>query len=230
MRFHGEARRDRYDAIVVGAGMGGLTAAALLARGGRDVLVIERHDRVGGYAHAFRRGRHLFDSAVHLVGGCEPVSFEGGGVVHRLLSALGVRDRCEFKRVDPVYEVRFPGAALRAPADMEEFVRVHCADRVAEAKGLRQFLQECLNARRETRLAEELSNPFEVVKTPDRFPTLMRYRRATVAQVLDAHVDAPRTKAFASALWPYMGLPPSRGSFLYFAGMLMSYLADGAFY
>ena len=72
MRFRGESRRDAYDVIVVGSGIGGLTAAALLARAGRRVLVVERHDRVGGYAHAFRRGRYLFDSAVHLVGGCEP--------------------------------------------------------------------------------------------------------------------------------------------------------------
>jgi len=93
MRFHGEARKDRYDAAIVGSGIGGLTAAALLARADLDVLVIERHDRVGGYAHSFRRGRYLFDSAVHLIGGCEPSSFEGGGLIHNLLAELGVRDR-----------------------------------------------------------------------------------------------------------------------------------------
>ena len=46
MRFRGESRRDGYDVIVVGSGIGGLTAAALLARAGRSVLVVERHDRV----------------------------------------------------------------------------------------------------------------------------------------------------------------------------------------
>ncbi len=230
MRFHGEASRDAYDVVVIGAGMGGLTAAALLARAGRRVLIVERHDRVGGYAHAFRRGRYLFDSAVHMVGGCEPVAFEGGGLLHRLLAALGVRERLDFERVDPCYAAVYPGAEVQVRPDLDEFVRIHARGSAAEAKGLRQVLNECLNIRQETRAAAELTSPFDVVRRPDRFPTLLRYRRATLAQVLDDHLARPETKTFAATLWPYLGLPPSRVSFLYFATMLMSYLADGAFY
>lgn len=230
MRFHAESKRDAYDAIVVGAGLGGLTAAALLARSGRRVLVIERHDRVGGYAHSFRRGGYLFDSAVHLVGGCEPVAFEGGGLVHRLLSSVGVLSQCRFERIDPSYAAVYPDARVEAPSDLEEFVRVHTAACPAEAKGLRQVLQECLNVRQETRRAESLQDPLDLMKTPGRFPTLLRYHRATLADVLDDHLDSPRLKAHVASLWPYVGLPPSRVSFLYFASMMMSYLADGAYY
>ena len=43
----------RYDAIVVGAGLGGLTAAALLALAGQRVLVLERNPRVGGAATVY---------------------------------------------------------------------------------------------------------------------------------------------------------------------------------
>jgi phytoene desaturase len=230
VRFHGEASRDAYDAIVVGAGMGGLTAAALLARAGRSVLLVERHDRVGGYAHAFRRGRYLFDSAVHMVGGCEPVAFEGGGLIHRLLSALGITSRLDFERIDPFYAAAYPGRTVRASCDLEDFVQIHAGGRSAEAKGLRQVLNECLNIRQETRRATELARPFDVMRHPDHFPTLLRYRRATLGQILDEHLERPETKAFAATLWPYLGLPPSRLSFLYYATMLMSYLADGAYY
>jgi prolycopene isomerase len=230
MRFRGESRRDAYDVIVVGSGIGGLTAAALLARAGRRVLVVERHDRVGGYAHSFRRGRYLFDSAVHLVGGCEPAPFEGGGLIHSLLATLGVRERCDFARIDPCYAADYPGLSIQAPCSVEEFVQVHSREDRAEAKALRQLLQECRDVREETRRASQLPSPFGAIRDTRRFPTLLRYRRATLAQVLDAQLESPQLRALVGTLWPYLGLPPSRLSFLYFANMLMSYLIEGAFY
>lgn len=230
MRFHTESRRDAYDAIVVGSGIGGLTTAGLLARAGRSVLVVERHDRVGGYAHAFRRGRYHFDSAVHLVGGCEPGRFEGGGLVHNLLTDLGVRDQVEFTRIDPAFTAVFPGLAVDAPGDLDDFVDCYANEFPSEEKGLRQFFHECLNIRDETRRASELDGPLAAISKPSRFSTLMRYRRATLAQVLDAHIASPELRAIIATLWPYLGLPPSKVSFLYYATMMMSYLADGAYY
>jgi len=229
MRFHEEAARDAYDAIVVGSGVGGLTTAALLARAGRSVLVVERHDRPGGYAHAFRRRGYRFDSAVHLVGGCEPVPFEEGGLLHRLLEQLGVRERCRFTRVDPCYRVEWPGLTLEAPCDLERFVEAHVEQFPAEAKGVRGFVEDCLAIRAEASRAEEDVGPGPLA-SPERFPLLLRYRRATLARVLADRLADPGARAALAALWPYLGLPPSRVSFLYFATMLMSYVADGAYY
>lgn len=229
MRFHEEASRDTYDAIVVGSGLGGLTAAALLARAGQRVLAVERHDRPGGYAHAFRRQRYRFDSAVHLVGGCEAVPFEEGGTLHRLLSGLGVRERCDFVRVDPCYRVEWPGLTLDAPCSLEPFIDAHVELFPAEEKGIRGFVQDCLAVRAEaSRAAEDLARG--PLSRPERFPLLLRYRRATLGRVLEEQIGDPAARAALSALWPFLGLPPSRVSFLYFATMLMSYIADGAYY
>ncbi len=214
----------------MGSGVGGLTTAGLLARAGRSVLVVERHDRVGGYAHAFRRGRYHFDSAVHLIGGCEPVAFKGGGQIHNLLTKLGVRDQVEFNRIDPVYSAVYPGMVVEAPGHLDDFVELYANEFPSEAKGLREFFQECLNIRDETRRADQLEGVLDAIKSPGRYPTLMRYRRATLAQVLDDHIESAELRAVICTLWPYLGLPPSRVSFLYFATMLMSYLADGAYY
>lgn len=228
MRFHEEAQRDAYDAIVVGSGLGGLSAAALLARRGRSVLVVERHDRPGGYAHAFRRRGYRFDSAVHMVSGCEPSPLAGGSVLHRLLTALGVRDECDFARVDPCYRVEWPGFALDAPAGLEGFAEAHAERFPAAAKGIRSFLDDCLAIRHEANRAEEDSGAGPLAR-PERFPLLLRYRRASLERVLADRVDDPEARAALATLWPYLGLPPSQLSFLYFATMLMSYVEDGAY-
>ena len=56
---------ERYDAIVVGGGLGGMTAAKRLADAGRSVLLVESFSRLGGYATWFRRRGHIFDVALH---------------------------------------------------------------------------------------------------------------------------------------------------------------------
>ena len=69
LSYKQQTLEDRWDAIVIGSGIGGLAAAALLSKhAGKKVLVLERHYTAGGYTHSFRRPGYAWDVGVHYVG------------------------------------------------------------------------------------------------------------------------------------------------------------------
>ena len=59
---------DHYDTIVIGSGMGSLTTAAILAKEGQKVLVLERHYTAGGFTHIFKRKGYEWDVGIHYIG------------------------------------------------------------------------------------------------------------------------------------------------------------------
>lgn len=63
-----KGHQEKFDAIVIGSGIGGLTVASLLSKAGKKVLVLERHYVIGGYTHTFRRKNYEWDVGLHYVG------------------------------------------------------------------------------------------------------------------------------------------------------------------
>jgi all-trans-retinol 13,14-reductase len=97
-----------WDAIVIGSGIGGLGAAAALARRGRRVLVLEQHTVAGGQTQTFRRGDWVFATGVHYLSGCAPGPGPGGQF-RRLLEWAG-DGTLEFAPCANPYDiVRLPG-------------------------------------------------------------------------------------------------------------------------
>ena len=60
--------QDSYDTIIIGSGMGSLSTAAILAKEGQKVLVLERHYTAGGFTHIFKRRGYEWDVGIHYIG------------------------------------------------------------------------------------------------------------------------------------------------------------------
>jgi phytoene dehydrogenase-like protein len=105
---------DSYDVIVIGGGLGGLTAAALVARAGRKTLLVERNREVGGAASTYRVGDLIVEASLHETAdpndSLEPK--------HHVLTRLGVLDAVEWVPIGQIYEVR--GGPIGAPFVLPE--------------------------------------------------------------------------------------------------------------
>lgn len=102
-----ETNMGDHDVVIIGAGNGGLTAAATLARNGKKVLLLERHNIPGGCATSFCRGRFEFEVALHQLSGMG--TSERPGPLRMLLDELGVMDNLEFIPMTDLYRVVVPG-------------------------------------------------------------------------------------------------------------------------
>lgn len=104
------------EVVVVGGGIGGLTVAALLARRGVSVCLLERERQVGGCAAAFEKFDYRFDPGYGLFTGWEP-----GGIHERVFSELPVSPP-EFQECGPAYVVRLPDASeIKLVRQQEQF-------------------------------------------------------------------------------------------------------------
>src|SRR5208283_94516 len=112
-----ELNDERFDVIVVGAGTGGLTAAAILSRRGKKVLVVDQHSVAGGNATIFRRRGYEFDIGLHYIGACQ-----ADGMLTKVLHAAGIAD-LEFEELDPAgYDTLvFPDFEFKIPRGIEIF-------------------------------------------------------------------------------------------------------------
>ena len=85
---------NRAEFIVVGSGISGLVFAALMARTGRKVVVLEAHEHAGGYGHTFQMGRSAkFNAQLHYVWNCGE-----GQTVHKVLKKLRLEEKVTFER------------------------------------------------------------------------------------------------------------------------------------
>jgi phytoene dehydrogenase-like protein len=193
----------------VGAGIGGLICANLLARAGLSVLIVEQHYMIGGYCSTFRRNAFTFDAATHFY----PLLGNPATITGRLLADLGMTTR--WVKMDPVDHFHFPdGSTFSVPADFDRYLGRLKAEFHDEAGALDRFFA----AAREAYLFG-LLHYFRGVYTERLEP----WRSLSLQQALDGHFRDRKLKLLLAADCGHWGSPPSRTSFVFDAMLRLAY-------
>lgn len=194
-----------FDAIVIGSGNTGLTAATTLQRGGAKTLLLERHNIPGGCATSFVRGDFEFEVALHQLSGMG--TEEEPFIMRQLFQGLGIMDKLEIIVELDLYRYVVPGEVdITLPADWDELEQVLIKQFPNEAEAITKYmtLSESLAAEVFMNLPQlELNNDQEFLDT--KCPTYKQYGLRPAREVLQELFRDPDLIGILTAYWCYLG-------------------------
>ncbi len=212
----------KFDYVVIGSGIGGILTAALLARRGERVCLLERHAYPGGYGHSFSSGEYTFCAELHYLWNCA-ADQEFGILLHH----LGLENEIDFVELNPdgYDRLRFPSfrydfvhglennrdlLAQRYP-DFKDQIATY----FATIRGLNQELYELPPAFNKATL---WAHPFQ-------FHNLIHYRNWTTGDLFQ-HLGFPtEIQSILSGQSGDLGLPPKQASLALQAAITCGYAA-----
>ncbi|MDX1469433.1 MAG: NAD(P)/FAD-dependent oxidoreductase, partial [Acidimicrobiia bacterium] len=217
-----------WDAVVIGSGMGGMTSAAILAKLGKRVLVIEQHTIPGGFTQTFQRPGYRWDVGVHIVGEMTERSYVG-----RLLADL-TEGRLAWESVGEIYdEFNFPdGFTIGLPDSKPAFRDTLYEYFPDERAAIDRYLDMVRSAARaaagymQSRVVPAFLAPGVKRKAAK---AAMPFLDRSTSDVLKELTDDYRLRAVLAAQWGYYGSTPEKSSFAMHALMVAHFLW-GAYY
>ena len=216
-----------YDAVVIGSGLGGLSAATFLSKEGKKVLLLERQNVPGGYASSFVRGRFEFEASLHELSGMGDVN--NRGPIFKMLHAAGVANKVEFIPIPEFYRSVFPDFEITVPVGREAFEDTLCDWFPADADGIRSFSKTVFDFTSEALTANRVGMK-AAMKDPSQYPTLMENFGKSLKDVLNPLVTDERARAVLGQIWGYFCQPPSKLSFTIYAMGVASYVKFGPYH
>jgi phytoene desaturase len=200
-----------YEAIVIGAGCGGLSVGAQLARQGRRVLVLEQSERVGGCCSTFERDGFRFDLGASIV--------ESVDVLELAFRRLGttLKEEVDLVSCDPTYTVRLKdGGQVKFPLSIDDTAREIGRIAPEDVAGWYAFVRYMQSFR--AALGDFFTTPAgtlsEMAHIFVRSPRLLTYGPLFVSSyqdVLQKFFQNPRTREALSYQTLFIGLPPELG-------------------
>ncbi|MGH8931649.1 MAG: phytoene desaturase family protein [Egibacteraceae bacterium] len=224
----GSGSGSGWDAIVIGAGLGGLSTAAYLTTNGVRTIVVEQYDVAGGCSHVFRRKRLFeFDVGVHYLGDCQPA-----GIIPTVLRGVGLDAKIEFLEMDPdgFDTLVFPELTFRVPRGWEHYLQRLTDAFPSERAGLRKCVKVLATVGHQVWQRAAPATKLGMLPYALKAPATARWGLRPLVELYDACKLSPAARAVIAGQSGTYAAPPSRVAVSVHAGLLHHYIGGGAYY
>jgi len=198
-------KRDEYDVIIIGAGIGGLACGCYLAKAGMKVLIIEKNSQPGGYCVSFKRNGFLFDACVHAFG-----SFRRGGQLHKIFNELKLEKRIQVRRYNPSDTILLPESKIKIHNDINLTLNE---------------LKEHFPKNR-----KQIESFFDFIIKLNLLVLQPKLKRVTFQMLLDSYFSERKLKSIFSILLGNVGLPSTLIGALPALLLYREFIFDGGYY
>lgn len=217
---------EKFDTIIIGSGVGGLSTAICLARAGQKVLVLEQHYVPGGWAHSFTLNGQRFSPGVHYVG-----LIDEGQTTNEMYRGLGIANDVVFFRMNKnAYEhCLINGEKFDIPAGIENWNKTLATRFPEEARNIKEYLTLIQNVSLELQLIPKLEGFWQKITVPFRTKHFGKFALFPLKKVIGWHIKNPLLKSVLNIQCGDHGLSPKRACFPVHCSV-MSHYFDGGFY
>lgn len=217
-----------YDAIIIGGGLGGLSAGAILARKGKKVLLLEQHYVPGGCATTFKRKDFLMEAGLHAMDGHLIDETKN----HSLLRFLGIMKHLDFQPLPEFFHIQNSRIDFTFPNGSEQAIEALILAYPDQEKGIRKFFKLILGVQDELSKfpGKAMEKAWKFPLFPILFPNILKTFRRTLGWYLDRYITNEDLKLILQGNLVYYHDDPYSMSMVFFAKAQASFIHHGGFF
>lgn len=198
-------KKEEYDVIIIGAGIGGLVCGCYLAKAGKKVLIVEKNDKPGGYCTSFKRGIFTIDTAVHSIQNCEQEN-----ILYRIFHELDIDHKIKLIRGNPTDTVIIQNHRIDIRNNIDDTINNFQIAFPKEAKAIKEF--------------------FHLINLKNYVYFYSNYRNKTFKEILDRFFRTKEIKDIFSIFLGNIGSLPNNTSAVTAFILLKQFILSGGYY
>jgi len=199
-------KKDQYDVVIIGAGIGGLVCGCYLAKAGMKVLIVEKNSKVGGYCQSFERDGFRFDVGVHYLGGLRE-----GTEFNNIFKELRLDKKIEIVRNDITDSVIIKDTEIEISKNLETTIANFQKIFPQERKNIRLFFDT-------------------IIKTELKSTYSLKHKYILLKNLFDEFFKEYKLKSVLSIFLGNMGLPSYLVDALSAIAFYKEFIFDGGYY